>query len=376
MTRGTKKPRGRGAGTTRDTNKQASKSEEKQDPTKTPSTHRYSKIASNNLEEPPEIDSTAGLIIESPSPKSPRNQDHPIEGSESEGHSNPIKEPENSVASEESLWGERLLNMEEEMETPKQKEPITFEFPIKETEGILQMKNIPPSALPNFRGLPSEDPDTFLFEFDVLCRSYDYYSDAHKLKLFPATLKEAALRWFMGLGGNSIKTWDEMKQRFLQKYQDYCKVRDIREEIFRMTQKEEETLEDYVERFQYNLQRTKQNTLDPETLRIIFLRGIKDDCMDALNLMGAGDISQMTYNDICELCKRYSRGITKSGKSPRDLVSRVTKPSGGGVTRTEIGNMLDNFKTDILSSFSSQLDTFQAKKKKEEADLALARLLF
>jgi hypothetical protein len=55
-----------------------------------------------------------------------------------------------------------------------------------------------------------------------------------------------------------------------------------------MTQKEEETLEDYVERFQYNLQRTKQNTLDPETLRIIFLRGIKDDCMDALNLMGRG----------------------------------------------------------------------------------------
>ena len=94
--------------------------------------------------------------------------------------------------------------------------------------------------------------------------------------------------------------------------------------------------------------------------------------MDALNLMGAGDISQMTYNDICELCELYSRGITKSGKSPRDLVSRVTKPSGGGVTRTEIGNMLDNFKTDILSSFSSQLDTFQAKKKKEEVDLALA----
>ena len=174
------------------------------------------------------------------------------------------------------------------METSKKKEPITFEFPIQESEGIFQMKNIPPSAIPNFRGLPSEDPNTFLFEFDVLCRSYDYYSNAHKLKLFPATLKEAALHWFMGLGGNSIRTWDEMKQRFLKKYQDYCKVRDIREEIFRMTQKEEETLEDYVERFQYNLQRTKQNTLDPETLRIIFLRGIKDDCMDALNLMGRG----------------------------------------------------------------------------------------
>jgi hypothetical protein len=92
--------------------------------------------------------------------------------------------------------------------------------------------------------------------------------------------------------------------------------------------------------------------------------------MDALNLMGARDISQMTYDDICELCKRYSRAITKSRKGPQDLALRVTKPSGGGVTKIEIGNMLDNFKTHILSSLSSQLDTFQAKKKKEEADLA------
>ena len=62
------------------------------------------------------------------------------------------------------------------------------------------MKNIPLSTLPNFRGASSEDPDAFLFEFDVLCRSYDYSSNAHKLKLFPATLKDATLRWFMGFG--------------------------------------------------------------------------------------------------------------------------------------------------------------------------------
>jgi hypothetical protein len=103
------------------------------------------------------------------------------------------------------LKGEKLLNMGEEMEISKQKEPITFEFPIQESERLLPMKNIPPFALPNFRGLPSKDPDTILFEFDVPWWSYDYYSDAHKLKLFPTTLKEASLRWLMGLGGNSIK---------------------------------------------------------------------------------------------------------------------------------------------------------------------------
>ena len=77
------------------------------------------------------------------------------------------------------------------------------------------MKNIPPSSLPNFYGKINEELDTFLFDFDILCRSYNYLQDAHKLKLFPATLKDSALRWFMGLWELTIMTWDDMKSSFL-----------------------------------------------------------------------------------------------------------------------------------------------------------------
>jgi hypothetical protein len=51
----------------------------------------------------------------------------------------------------------------------------TLGFPIGDLpRGVAPMKNIPLSPLPNFHGLSSEDPDEFLFEFDILCRSYDY----------------------------------------------------------------------------------------------------------------------------------------------------------------------------------------------------------
>ena len=76
----------------------------------------------------------------------------------------------------------------------------TFGFPILDTAQDINMKNIPPSSLPTFYGKSSEDPDTFLFEFDILCRSYNYLQDAHKLKLFSDTLKDSTLTWFMGLG--------------------------------------------------------------------------------------------------------------------------------------------------------------------------------
>ena len=57
----------------------------------------------------------------------------------------------------------------------------------------------------------------------------------------------------MGLGGGVINDWDQMKDAFLKKYQDYCGSRELKDEIFQMTAKPNETLEEYVECFQYNL---------------------------------------------------------------------------------------------------------------------------
>jgi hypothetical protein len=120
---------------------------------------------------------------------------------------NLTEEPECLVESNESLafWRTKFLGMGEEVEAPKKKEPVTFEYPIQDSYGMNQMKNIPPSSFPNSRGMANEDLDTFLFEFVVLCWSDDYSTDAHKLKLLLANLKEETLCWFMGLGGTLLE---------------------------------------------------------------------------------------------------------------------------------------------------------------------------
>jgi len=53
----------------------------------------------------------------------------------------------------------------------------------------------------------------------------------------------------MGLLGDSITNWAHMKQDFNNKYRDYCRSKDTKEEIFRMTIVQDEFLEDYEERF-------------------------------------------------------------------------------------------------------------------------------
>ena len=92
---------------------------------------------------------------------------------------------------------ERVLD---EHEGENEETILTLEFPIRTTPGNYPMKNIMLSTRPNFHGMSSEDLDEFLFEFDILYRSYDYVSDIQKIKVFLGTLKGKALWWFMSLG--------------------------------------------------------------------------------------------------------------------------------------------------------------------------------
>jgi hypothetical protein len=77
-------------------------------------------------------------------------------------------------------------------------------------------------------------------------------------------------------------------------------------------------------------------------------------------------VHQNPFAEIADYCRRYSRGQAKTGKASRDSFSRNTRQSSGTVTRIELGNLLENFKTDILITISNRLDTLKLKKKQEE----------
>jgi hypothetical protein len=49
-----------------------------------------------------------------------------------------------------------------------------FQFPTYKTKEETRMKNINQFFVPHFHGLTIEDQYTFLFEFEVLRKTYDY----------------------------------------------------------------------------------------------------------------------------------------------------------------------------------------------------------
>ena len=102
-----------------------------------------------------------------------------------------------------------------------------------------------------------------------------------------------------------------------------------------MIQKEDENLEDLLERFHYNIKRAKMENLDQDTLKALLLKTIRDEWLDILNMMGKGDISQLTLHEISELCINLSRGKSKTIKGPRDhALARASKSASGIVSRS------------------------------------------
>ena len=121
-------------------------------------------------------------------------------------------------------------------------------------------------------------------------------------------------------------------------------------------QLEDERLEDYLERFIYTLHKSKYNDLREDAVHTLFLKGISKDLLESLNLMAARNISHKNFAQIDDMCKNYSSswgGVAKIFQDPFSRNVRGNGPSSSGFTRVELGNLLENFKTDILGEMGS-----------------------
>ena len=75
--------------------------------------------------------------------------------------------------------------------------------------------------LPVCQGVDSENPYSFMRDFEDVCSSFLFTgSPLHIIcmVLFPFSLKEKAKIWFHSLAPNSIFTWEDMRKEFPNKF--------------------------------------------------------------------------------------------------------------------------------------------------------------
>ncbi|KAL3694862.1 hypothetical protein R1sor_008513 [Riccia sorocarpa] len=71
---------------------------------------------------------------------------------------------------------------------------------------------------PSYRGKESEDPDSFIEEFEQIARANREAHNDDKLRIFPALLKGRGSRWAAALDPADLATWDTLKKAFLAEF--------------------------------------------------------------------------------------------------------------------------------------------------------------
>ena len=110
-------------------------------------------------------------------------------------------------------------------------------------------------------------------------------------------------------------------------------------------------MEDYVFRFLFNMLWNTQHNLNEQSKKDLFLRGVQEESMEALDLMDGGDVTKRTWDEIKEICQNYSRATVKKGRGLRSLPHKTNGELG--VSKMELSNLLSDFKQDIINDVAT-----------------------
>jgi len=99
--------------------------------------------------------------------------------------------------------------------------------------------------------------------------------DAVRLSLFSFSLAGEAKRWLHSFKGNSLKTWEEVMEKFLKKYFPESKTAEGKATISSFHQFPDESLSEALERFRSLLRKTPTHGFSEPIQLNFFIDGLR-----------------------------------------------------------------------------------------------------
>ena len=137
-----------------------------------------------------------------------------------------------------------------------------------------------------FHGLPNEDPYSHLATYIEICNTVKLVGvleDAIRLSLFSFSLSGEAKRWLHSFKGDSLKTWDEVAEKFLKKYFPESKTAEGNAVISSFHQFPDESLSEALERFRSLLGKIPTHGFSKPIQLNIFIDGLRSQSKQLLD---------------------------------------------------------------------------------------------
>nr|GEX66737.1 DNA-directed DNA polymerase [Tanacetum cinerariifolium] len=206
------------------------------------------------------------------------------------------------------------------------------------TEGYGEAIVIPKILAKNF------EIKTNLLQMTATLKYMDVPNDAIKLMLFSYSLEGAARVWYEKEPPNSILTWDDLVNKFVNQCFPPSKTTHLKNEISRFTQRFEETFGEAWDRFKEMLRACPHHGFSELTQIDTFYNGLTEQDQDSLNAAVGGNLLNKTTREALKIIKNKSKVHYSRSKSN---VSRVNTNSRDNVSKTDdridkLGDQISN----------------------------------
>ncbi|GJZ99454.1 reverse transcriptase domain-containing protein [Tanacetum coccineum] len=190
-------------------------------------------------------------------------------------------------------------------------------------------------------------------------------NDVIKLMMFPYSLEGAARIWYDKEPPNSILTWDDLVNKFVNQFFPPSKTTHLKNEISRFTQKFDETFGEAWERFKEMLRACPHHGFTELTQIDTFYNGLNENDQDSLNAAAGGNLLSKTTREALNIIENKSKVRYSRNKSN---VSRVNTTSRESSSKTDerIDKLADQIST-LVEIVSKKVVTPATVKAVEES---------
>nr|GEV80313.1 reverse transcriptase domain-containing protein [Tanacetum cinerariifolium] len=186
-----------------------------------------------------------------------------------------------------------------------------------------------------FHGFERDNPHTHISNFERMTATLKYrdvLNDAIKLMLFLYSLEGAARVWYEKEPPNSILTWEDLVNKFVNQFFPPSKTSHLKNEISHFTQRFKETFSEAWDRFKELLRACPHHRFLELTQIDTFYNGLTEQDQDSLNAVAGGNLLNKTTREALKIIENKSKVHYSRSKLN---VSRVNTNSRDNVSKTD-----------------------------------------
>ncbi|GJZ47000.1 reverse transcriptase domain-containing protein [Tanacetum coccineum] len=185
-----------------------------------------------------------------------------------------------------------------------------------------------------FHGFERDNPHTHINNFKRITSTLKFRlvpNDVIKLMMFPYSLEGAARIWYDKEPPNSILTWDDLVNKFVNQFFPPSKTTHLKNEISRFTQRFDETFSEAWERFKEMLRACPHHEFLELTQIDTFYNGLNDNDQDSLDAAAGGNLLSKTTREALNIIENklkvcYSRNkmnVSRMNTTSRESSSKM-----------------------------------------------------